>query len=965
MVRESVQKRTFDEFEPGTRYAGRFTIEELRSAGPLGDVYRARSAEGLVALRVFRPDLTDLPGLTDYLRSVAKKIDSCKHAGLNIFHRLGVSAGQIHVAEAYLSGGSLADRLVAEKRLNLEEGLRLIAAISPPLSALHASRIIHGNLKPANINFDGSGTPLLTHARIPAVIEQAVRTLDLNVPLDVPLHIAPEIIGGRENDARSDQFSMAAILYNLLVGELPFPAKSLEELNHLQFTQSAPQAHRANPDIPLEVSTAIGKALGFALEQRFESLQDFLTALGVSSPTPLIVPAAPKTKPQDAAPEAAASVEAAPVQAEKISLPELDVEKRFGRFDLHELIGKTDLNLVYRAVDRAARKDVALKLLADNFMELPQFEKYFLNVVNRFNEVEHPYLVPLLRAGKIQGRLFYSVGLLRGGTLADRLEAGALPIQDALAILSNIGPALSFLHQHDFVHLNLKPSNILFDENGHAWLSEVGLAPMIATAAASFASSDQRGVFDYQAPELIAGRSRDRTLDARSYVYSLGCLMFGMLIGRPPYHGDTPRELAETQFSQPVPAARVLRPEVDLELDEALRVAMSFNRAGRFESVAEFMAAITGAVPAPLPKSDVIPASGRAAARPTDTLEILHELAPELAAAGELATVSQKQLDALMEARRARATAVDVPTIAPPTVPAVAPIVAPVAVPARVTTRKFILWALFGGLALLAVGLIFGAGNIMGNTNDSDIETPEVANVALVQTEEIEDEESDSTETTSIIVTEIPTVIELPPTVAPPTPFPPTALPTMDPLSSNDAAISEEALDGVLSNREGSTGISGSALVDPNSVPADVVLVMKQIVELLNQQRDLNGFPPLVTDIPLNSAAQTRTQDMVTRRYFSHYDPATEEALVFPLAASVGFNQGTYVGENIGRTTLSLLTAGPSLVIAWMESPTHRANVLRGEFDFIGVGMQFDEISNTWFATTLFASRFAVRNSGG
>ena len=501
---------------------------------------------------------------------------------------------------------------------------------------------------------------------------------------------------------------------------------------------------------------------------------------------------------------------------------------------------------------------------------------------------------------------------------------------------------------------------------------------MIATAAASFANPNQRGIFDYQSPELLAGRSRDRTLDARSDVYSLGCLMFGMLIGRPPYHGDTPRELAEIQFSQAVPAARALRPEVDLELDEALRVAMSFNRAGRFESVAEFMAAVTGAVPAPLPKSDVITARGRAEARPTNTLEILHELAPELVAAGELATVSQKQLDALMEARRAQALAVNVPATSPAPVPMVAPLAEPVTAPAPKTASRFLRWALFSGLALLALGLIFGIVNIFSNNIDSDNEPSEVANVApadtetleganvaLAETEEIEDETSESAETAAIGVTEIPTETAVPPTVGPPTPFPPTALPTVDPLSSNGADISAEALDGVLSATGGNTGISGSALVDPNSVPADVALVMEQMVELLNQQRGMNGFPPLVTDLPLNSAAQTRAQDMVLRRYFSHYDPATGEALAFPLAASVGFDQGTYVGENLGRTTLNLLTAGPILVTAWMDSPTHRANVLRAEFDFIGVGMQFDEISKTWFATTLFASRFAVRSNGG
>lgn len=963
MARTTAAANKSMEMEPGTRYAGRFTIENLVHTGPLGNLYRARSAEGTVALRVFNPELTGVPGLTEYLRTVAREISETSHPGLVTLFRFGVSAAQMYTAHQFATGGSLADRLAAGNGLKVRSALQIIADLAPPLSALHAHNILHGNVEPTNIVFDADDNPCLTDARLPGVIERAVRTLNLPIQLDIPLYIAPEVTAGREADPRSDQYSLAAVLYHLLAGKPPFPAGDAAALAESQFTQTAPNLRKINPEVDDKVARAVEQALAFARDQRFDTLAEFLVALDATPSVPLVVPARREPEPTTPAPEP--KVTPAPVSdaPRPLTLPLVDLDRNFGRFEVHALIGQTELNLVYRATDRAARREVALKLLADEFAALPKFEKYFLNVVKRFSVLQHDHLVPLLRAGTIEGRLFYSLGLMSGSTLAERLRDGPLPIEEALAVVQDIGTVLNYLHQQNLVHLNLKPTNVFFDDSGEAHVSEVGLAPMLATAAATFTAPSQRGVFAYMSPEQLAGRSRDRKLDVRSDVYSLGALLFHMLTGQTPYKAGSAADLALIQFSQPVPSARALQPAVGLEVDEALRVALSFNRAGRFESVAAFMSAVTGVVPAQLPASDVIGAAAEATS--ANTLELLEKLAPELAGGDATATVSQENIDRLLAARQKEAAA----AAAAPAAPATAARPAPIARPVEVARPGFPRW-LYAGAGVVAL-VIVGAVGLFATSGRGNVD-PTPAAVVVAETA--------TTAETEVVVSPTddpqPDPTDAPvPTTAPtftpagsPTPLPPTALPTNDPLSLSNGSgtiVSGEAVEGVLAGAPSGDAVAGSALVDPGTVSQEVRIVSEQLVQLINQQRGINGLPPLVVDEPLTSAALTRTADMVTRRYFSHTDPATGAALAFPVAASVGFDEGTYVGENLGRTTLELLVAGPTLVDAWMESPTHRANILRPEFDFIGVGMAYDDVGRQWIVTTLFASKFAFAQPSG
>lgn len=182
---------------------------------------------------------------------------------------------------------------------------------------------------------------------------------------------------------------------------------------------------------------------------------------------------------------------------------------------------------------------------------------------------------------------------VEGESVRDRLkQEKQLPIDEAVHIASEVADALSYSHKHGVIHRDIKPSNIMLD-SGHAVVADFGIALIVHTIPTGrlTASGISPGSPLYMSPEQAAG---DQALDARSDIYSLGCVLYEMLCGDPPFTGSIPQSVLARKLIEPVPGVRVVRDTVPLYVERATTRALAKTPADRFKSADEFAQALSG-----------------------------------------------------------------------------------------------------------------------------------------------------------------------------------------------------------------------------------------------------------------------------------------------------------------------------------------------------------------------------------
>jgi len=289
---------------------------------------------------------------------------------------------------------------------------------------------------------------------------------------------------------------------------------------------------------------------------------------------------------------------------EKGLAPAADVRLRAalaGRYTIERELGYGGMATVYLADDVKHHRLVAVKVLRPELAASIGAER-FLREVEIAARLNHPHILALYDSGEAGGCLFYVMPHIKGESLRAKLEREKqLPVEEALAITRQVASALSHAHAHQVIHRDIKPENILLHE-GEAMVADFGIALAVNAAADSRVTQTgfAVGTPEYMSPEQGAG---EPTLDARSDVYSLACVLYEMLAGEPPYTGPTARALIAKVMVDPVPAVRRLRPTVPPGVDQALRTALAKAPADRFASMTAFADALAAPAREPRPPS--------------------------------------------------------------------------------------------------------------------------------------------------------------------------------------------------------------------------------------------------------------------------------------------------------------------------------------------------------------------------
>jgi streptogramin lyase len=270
--------------------------------------------------------------------------------------------------------------------------------------------------------------------------------------------------------------------------------------------------------------------------------------------------------------------------------------KDFLHYRIEEPIGQGGMGVVYLAHDVRLGRKVALKLMAPSLARDDRYRTRFASESELAMSLEHPNVVPIHDAGEAEGRLYLAMRRVEGTDLRALLRReGALDPARALAIVSQIAHALDAAHANGLVHRDVKPSNVLLDENEHVYLADFGLTRRLSDEASLRSDALAVGTPAYVAPEQLEGR----TVDGRADVYSLGCLLYECLTGEPPFHGDSRLALAWAHLEQDPPRVTERRPELSEGVDAVVATAMAKDPAERFATCAELAAAAEGALMPP------------------------------------------------------------------------------------------------------------------------------------------------------------------------------------------------------------------------------------------------------------------------------------------------------------------------------------------------------------------------------
>jgi serine/threonine protein kinase/Tfp pilus assembly protein PilF len=290
-----------------------------------------------------------------------------------------------------------------------------------------------------------------------------------------------------------------------------------------------------------------------------------------------------------------------------------------GRYIVERELGRGGMSNVYLADDLKHRRKVAIKVLRPEVGLMLGHER-FGREIRIAAGLTHPHILPLYDSGTAgssgggEDLLWFSMPYVRGESLRHKLSRERqLPIDEAISLVRQVASALDYAHAHDLIHRDIKPENILLHE-GVAMVMDFGIAVDSGTVGQRGSGAESRltgtgmtlGTPEYMSPEQAAA---ERALDARSDIYSLGCVLYELLAGEPPHRGESPMAVMAKRLTKPPPRVRRLRPQVSSALEQAIVRALAIDPAHRFATAKAFAEALsTGAkVEARPPSVAVLP----------------------------------------------------------------------------------------------------------------------------------------------------------------------------------------------------------------------------------------------------------------------------------------------------------------------------------------------------------------------
>ncbi len=279
------------------------------------------------------------------------------------------------------------------------------------------------------------------------------------------------------------------------------------------------------------------------------------------------------------------ATDATPVSRERHSERAAKMLADFGDYELLEEIGRGGQGVVYRARQKSLNRTVALKVLGLGLWATETHLKRFRREAEAAASLNHPCIVPIYEVGERDGACYFSMGLVEGGQLDAILKREPMPIPRAVELIVKLSRTVHYAHEHNILHRDIKPGNVLLDEKGEPHLTDFGLARLVETESTVTRTLEVLGTPSYMAPEQAAGEHTKLT--KATDVYGLGAVFYQLLTGHPPFAGGTTYETIRLVLDTDPRQPRLLNPKIDRDLSTICLKCLEKDPERRYSSALE------------------------------------------------------------------------------------------------------------------------------------------------------------------------------------------------------------------------------------------------------------------------------------------------------------------------------------------------------------------------------------------
>lgn len=510
-----------------------FKIVEAIGEGGMGVVYKAKdlNLDRFVALKFLPSHLTaDTDAKKRFIRE-AKAASALEHPNICTIYEIDeLPDGQMFIAMAYYEGETLRDRL-EEGALEVEEAIDIASQVAVGLASAHDQGIVHRDIKPANVVITKDGLIKILDFGVAKLAGQTKLTATGSM-MGTMAYMSPEQISGVELDARSDIFSLGVVFFEMLAGEHPFHAQHAGAMLYGIMNEEPPPLSQFNPDLPESLQELINRMLEKNKEDRMPSLEDFVADLR-GTVIPRGRPPRRERRPKS------------------LKTDGVSPDGTIGPYRLRERIGVGGMGEVWAAEqEKPFRRKVAIKILKAG-MDTNEVVARFEAERQALALMDHPCIAKVYDAGSTPlGRPYFAMEYVQGVAITDYCDRHKLGTKDRLRLFMQLCEGVQHAHQKAVIHRDLKPSNVLIteiDDKPVPKIIDFGVAKATAqplTEKTMFTHLGQLiGTPEYMSPEQAELTGED--IDTRTDVYSLGVILYELLVGALPFD---PSELRKAGF---------------------------------------------------------------------------------------------------------------------------------------------------------------------------------------------------------------------------------------------------------------------------------------------------------------------------------------------------------------------------------------------------------------------------------
>lgn len=559
----------------------------------LEDKYEVRAEIGRTAMsivyrafhRVLHKEVAiKLPTLnpineTEFRQRFQKEIQTIaqlQHPAMIAVYDAGLYDQRPYLVMEYLPGGSLEDRLGREGRLSPAEVARIVGQVAEALDYAHGRTIVHRDIKPGNILLDADGNPKLGDFGLLKIAASSISSASRMI--GTPSYMAPEQIEGTPIGPGADIYALGVLTYELLTGQLPFHGTMAEVCaGHLH--RSPRSLRDLNPTLAPALDIVVLRALSKHPADRYPTARAFAAAL------------------------AQACNESPPQYG--LQAPHIDefIGRTIDKYKVIRLLGEGGMGRVYLAEDEKLHREVALKIPHRALLHQERFIRDFQHEAQGAAQLQHPSIITIYETDQVERVPFIVMEYASGGTLTDMLNQVPRLSPDHVArLVTRIARGLDYAHARQFVHRDIKPQNILIDEEGAPKIGDFGLVKFASSSLYTVLGNRIGGTPAYMAPEQVRGEEVGASAD----IYALGVMAYELLTGQLPFQGGR-TEVSTAHLHKAPPSLRELNPALSADLDRVVLRALNKAPHDRYPTAGAFAEALSAAAAGqPIPADNTV-----------------------------------------------------------------------------------------------------------------------------------------------------------------------------------------------------------------------------------------------------------------------------------------------------------------------------------------------------------------------